>query len=709
MTRQAFGYTGLAGSTPPLATGTQPTASTSQQPDDLLPRQPAPKTVQYQPPSFRLTRPSTRLTKNDRIQVHHNYISAVSSLEHKKDLINRLKRSDTHNIPAYEAEMSRHMTLHEDVLERILNILKQDDYYRTLEALKHYEWVQREIESLERAGVITKSMSKWASPIVVVPKQSAPGEPLKRRLCVDFRKVNELQQEVITAGKTKGQISIHPLPKIDEMYVKLKGAKVFSTTDLRSGCHHIALGKSSRAKTAFVMPFGKYEFLMVPFGLAQAPADFQLLMNKVLKGLKFAMTYLDDIIIFSQDESQHLEHLEIDFSRLREAGLKMKHSKCDFFKSEIHYLGHLISPEGISLLPNKLDSIKHMPAPYSAKEIKQFLGLTGYYRKFVPRFADISRPLTTLTKKDGKFEWTSACQKSFELLKEALCGEPVLKYADTSKPYTLYTDASKYGWAGVLTQPHTTTIDGKSTTTDHPVAFVSGLFRGSQLNWAALTKEAFAIYMSVKKLSFYLTDAQILLRSDHKPLEKFLLKNTLNSKVNNWAMELEAFNIQFDYIKGSNNILADTLSRLIAINPDTPTTPEEPGYEFGYAIFEEFLKVKTKTYEVNEVIVGTDKEIFRNDPELQNSLQCIENPIAPHRLKQLQRQDTNMEILKCKLQNNKEYYSLDENGLLTRKVIDGGHEFRAIYLPSVLIFQVLQTAYDDLGHNGFPRTYAALK
>ena len=355
--------------------------------------------------------------------------------------------------------------------------------------LKHYEWVQREIESLERAGVITKSMSKWAS-------------PPKRRLCVDFRKVNELQQEVTTAGKTKGQISIHPLLKIDEMYAKLKGAKVFSTIDLRSGYHHIALGKSSRAKTTFVTPFGKYEFLMVPFGLAQAPAYFQLLMNKVLKGLKFAMTYLDDIIIFSQDELQHLEHLEIVFSHLREAGLKMKHSKCDFFKSEIHYLGHLISPEGISPLPNKLDSIKHMPVPNSAKEIKQFLGLTGYYRKFVPRFADISRPLTTLTKKDTKFEWTSVCQRSFELLKEALCGEPVLKYADTSKPYTLYTDASKYGWAGVLTQPHIMTIDGKSTTTDHPVAFVSGLFRGSQLNWAALTKDALLFICPLKSCCF---------------------------------------------------------------------------------------------------------------------------------------------------------------------------------------------------------------
>ena len=312
--------------------------------------------------------------------------------------------------------------------------------------LKHYEWVQREIESLERAGVITKSMSKWASPIVVVPKKSAPREPLKRRLCIDFRKVNELQQEVITAEKTKGQISIHPLPKIDEMYAKLKETKVFSTIDLRSGYHHIALGKSSRAKTAFVTPFGKYEFLMVPFGLAQAPAYFQLLMNKVLEGLSFAMTYLDDIIIFSDNESDHLEHLEIIFHRLKEAGLKMKHSKCDIFKSEIHYLGHLISADGIRPLPNKLDSIKHMPAPKDAKEIKQFFGLPGYYRKFVPRFADISRPLTTLTKKDQKFEWTPACQKSFKLLKEVLCCEPVLKYADVSKPYTLYMDASKYGW-----------------------------------------------------------------------------------------------------------------------------------------------------------------------------------------------------------------------------------------------------------------------
>ena len=221
----------------------------------------------------------------------------------------------------------------------------------------------------------------------------------------------------------------------------------------------------------------------------------------------------------------------------------MKHSKCDFLKSEIHYLGHLISADGISPLLDKLDTKKNMPVLNNTKEIKQFLGLTGYHTKFVPRFADISRPLTQLMKKEMKFVWTLECQKSFELQKSFLLCEPIPKYADTSKPYTLYTDASKYGWAGVLTQLHTTVIDGKSVTTDHPVAFVSGLFRGSQLNLAALKKEAYAIYMSVKKLSFYLIQTYVLLKSDHLPLKRFLHKKTLNPKVDNWAMELESFNI----------------------------------------------------------------------------------------------------------------------------------------------------------------------
>ena len=214
-------------------------------------------------------------------------------------------------------------------------------------ALKHHKWVHEEIETLQRVGVITKSMSPWASPIVIVPNKSQPGEPPKKRLCIDFRKINDLQQKVITEGKSKGCLPLIPLPKIDKMYAKLKEGKFFLTIDLRSGYYQIALGKDSRAKTAFVMPFGKYKFLQVPFGLAQAPAFFQHLMNKVLDNCPFAMTYLDDIIIFSDTEEEHLAHIEEIFRRLEAADLKMKRSKCDFFKKHIHYLGHLISADGI--------------------------------------------------------------------------------------------------------------------------------------------------------------------------------------------------------------------------------------------------------------------------------------------------------------------------------------------------------------------------
>ena len=180
----------------------------------------------------------------------------------------------------------------------------------------------------------------------------------------------------------------------------------------------------------------------------------------------------------------------------------------------------------------------------------------------------MARPLTKLLAHDYEFEWTKQCNISFQMLKDALCSAQILKYPDTSKPYMLYTDASKYGWVGVLTQSHMSTVGGKEITMDHPVSYVSGLFQGSQLNWATLMKEAYAIYMSIKKSTFYLTGHEITLRSDHLPLKKFLRKMTLNNTVNNWSTEIESFNINFVHISGKANVLADTLSRLINTNPD---------------------------------------------------------------------------------------------------------------------------------------------
>ena len=233
-----------------------------------------------------------------------------------------------------------------------------------------------------------------------------------------------------------------------------------------------------------------------------------------------------------------------------------------------------------------------MPAPKNPKEVKQFLGLVGYYQKFVPRFADISRVLTHLTRKDVEFKWTPECKNCFQILKEFLQQASILKYPDPQENYTLYTDTSKYAYAGILTQ--------HSDGTDHPITYISGLFCGSQLNWVTLTKEAYAIYMSVKKLSFYIDTASITVKSDHLPLKKFLEKNTLNSKVNNWAVELESQNITFENIPGIRNTLADTLSRLIEMDKNIKLQPEDKGKEFRYFPFEELPAVTTQV--VEEVI-----------------------------------------------------------------------------------------------------------
>ena len=212
-------------------------------------------------------------------------------------------------------------------------------------------------------------------------------------------------------------------------------------------------------------------------------------------------------------------------------GLKLKLEKCCFFKKHTQYLGHLISAEGIQPRPEKLESIAKMPAPKNPKEVKQFLGLVGYYRKFAPQFIDISRVLTHLMKKDVEFKWTPECENCFQILKDFLQKAPILKYPDPQANYILHMDTSKYAYASVRIQ----LSDG----TDHPITYVSGLFRGSQPNWATLTKEAYAIYMSVKKLSFYIDTAKVTVKSDHLPLKNFLEKNTMNSKVNNWAVKLE--------------------------------------------------------------------------------------------------------------------------------------------------------------------------
>ena len=206
--------------------------------------------------------------------------------------------------------------------------------------------------------------------------------------------------------------------------------------------------------------------------MAQAPAYFQRLVNEVLSGLSFAFGYLDDILVFSPNMESHLDHLRVLFKRLQSTDLKLKEVKCNFLKKHIQYRGHIVSGEGITPLPEKLDSIQNMLPPKTPKEVKQFLGFIGYYRKFIPRFSGLARPLNALTRKNVKFEWTHVCQESFNLLKASLMTEPILTYPNPNLPYVLFTNASKYAWACVLTQEKSHTLEGKEIKILHPITYI---------------------------------------------------------------------------------------------------------------------------------------------------------------------------------------------------------------------------------------------
>ena len=289
--------------------------------------------------------------------------------------------------------------------------------------------------------------------------------------------------------------------------IRLNGAKIFSAIDIRQGYHHIALSEDAIPKTAFTLGTGeKWEFVKVPFGLSQAPAYFMALINKVLEGCEnFALGYIDDILIYSTDEETHLIHLEAIFHCLQEAKLKLKLSKCSFFKKHLHYLGHLISSDGLLPTVEKTFAIKDFAPPTNVHEVQVAMGMFNYYRKYIPNFAEIAKSIVGLTKKNTKFQWTEKCQLEFDTLKKYLTEGPILVYPDPDKDYHLFTDVSKETWSAVLMQDQKTI---PSDTPDlQPVAYQSGTFKGSQLNWATLTKEAYAIYMAFRKFSFYLEGA----------------------------------------------------------------------------------------------------------------------------------------------------------------------------------------------------------
>ena len=365
------------------------------------------------------------------------------------------------------------------------------------------------------------------------------------------------------------------MPKVEDIFSKLNGATYFTTLDLCAGYHHIPLDKSSIPKTAFNSPFRKYKYVKVPFRLAQAPAYFQELMTGILKDFTFAIAYLDDIIIFSKTPQEHLSHIHMVFEKLKSANLSMKKSKYSFFSKEIQYLGHILSTTGIQPLPSKTYAIQHLNVPTTPEQVRAFLGLVGYYRKFIKGFAKIAKLLTLLTRQQVKFKWTPEHQPAFVHLKDTIVQAPILHYPNPNKNYVVYTDASDDVCGAQLSQEH--------NGTKFPVAFLSHTFSETQHKWSTTEQEAFGVFYAITKWNYYLQGANIIVQNDYKPLARFLNGKNTNNKVNRWSLELASYSITFEWISRAKNKAADCLSRLVSptwnsINMLTASVNDGPAF-----------------------------------------------------------------------------------------------------------------------------------
>ena len=415
---------------------------------------------------------------------------------------------------------------------------------------------------MEEAGLISRSLSNWSAPCMVVPKKQDPDNPgeVQLRMVIDYRQLNK---RIITSrapdrnGKIGKVISNYPIPTIKSLLARLEGCKYFSILDLRSRYHHIGLSEQSKPLTAFTMHSGKFQWNVLPFGIGIGVQTFSFVINKAIGHCSdFAANYLDDIIVFSRTAEDHMEHLERIFEALQMADLKIKVLKCEFFKKHISYLGFLIGETGIHCDRSKVEAINKITTPTSIEKVHQFNGMCSYYRKFISHYSDISKCYNDMTKKGATFNWTKECNTAFKLLKEKLMEDPVLISPQVDKDYVIHCDASKYSYSGILQQTIPVTEELA------PVAYFSGNFDKTQIKWNITEKEAYAIYKSVKKFAFYITGAKTTVFSDHKPLKNFFEGGMNITKLDRWSLELQEFDISLEFIQGKLNTVADIISHL---------------------------------------------------------------------------------------------------------------------------------------------------
>jgi hypothetical protein len=399
--------------------------------------------------------------------------------------------------------------------------------------------LKKQLDSLLDHGFIVPSTSPYGAPVLFVKKKDG-----SVRMCVDYRALNKITERNMSG-----------LPRMDELFDRVLGAKFFSKLDLRSGYHQIPLHPDDRAKTAFNTRFGHFEFTVLPFGLTNAPATFSTLMQKIFHPFldEFVVCFLDDILIFSKSEKDHEDHLRKALEVLRSHKLYAKKEKCEFFKTSVHFLGHIISSDGIAVEADKVKAIQEWPECRTIDEIRSFLGLCGFYRRFVKDFSKKALPLTDLTKKKHKWKWEKEELQAFNSIKYAVSHAPVLLTPDPTLPYTIATDASGYAVGAVLQQDH-----GKGL---QPVAYMSKKLLDAERNYPVGEQEQLAIVLALKEWRHLIHGVKVNVLTDNSALQYLETKSDLSRRQARWTNVLAQYDLKITYQPGKSNLVADALSR----------------------------------------------------------------------------------------------------------------------------------------------------